>query len=57
MRWLLAGASIMLVGYWRWRFLVVTVAGASMQPALRSGDRLLVRRTRLIRGRPPGQGW
>jgi len=34
---------------WRRHFLVVTVTGSSMQPALQPGDRLLVRRTRLDR--------
>jgi signal peptidase I len=36
---------------WRSRFLVVTVTGSSMQPSLRPGDRLLVRRTPLNRVR------
>jgi signal peptidase I len=50
MYWLAGlGALITLVWFWRWRFLVVTVAGTSMQPALKSGDRLLARRTRLDR--------
>lgn len=34
---------------WRGRFLLVTVSGTSMQPSLRPGDRLLVRRTGLRR--------
>jgi len=34
---------------WRGRYLVVTVAGTSMQPSLRPGDRLLVRRAGLHR--------
>jgi signal peptidase I len=45
----LAVAAIGLAAVWRWRFLVVTVAGTSMQPSLRPGDRLLVRRTPLDR--------
>jgi signal peptidase I len=51
-----------LVALWmRGRLLVITVDGTSMEPALRSGDRLLVRRTKRIRtGRmvvftPPGR--
>lgn len=51
MRWLLAGTlvAVALAAIGRRRFLLVTVAGDSMRPALRPGDRLLVRRTRRIR--------
>ena len=39
-----------LVALWARRsLLVITVDGTSMEPALRSGDRLLVRRTKRIR--------
>jgi signal peptidase I len=40
-----AGAG--LVRWWRRQFLVVTVHGASMRPALTSGSRVLVRRVKL----------
>ncbi len=49
----------------RLRYTVATVEGASMEPTYRSGDRLLVRRTRLggvhrgdvvVVRRPPGAG-
>jgi len=65
MRWLLAGLAALVVtlaAIGRRRFLVVTVAGDSMRPALRPGDRLLVRRTRRVRAgqvavlRPPPAG-
>ncbi|MFB4314949.1 S26 family signal peptidase [Actinomadura sp. 21ATH] len=57
-------AVAVLVGWVRRRYLVTTVDGPSMEPALRSGDRLLVRRTRrtqrvragqivVVRIRPP----
>jgi signal peptidase I len=36
-------------GWLRWRLRIVTVRGASMQPTLTDGDRLLVRRVRLER--------
>ncbi len=37
--------AIAVLGWLRLGWLVVTVSGPSMQPTLRSGDRLLVRRT------------
>ncbi|MEU9839999.1 S26 family signal peptidase [Actinomadura sp. NPDC048032] len=54
MTWLAATAGVLLaVGaltVWvRLRYLVTTVDGPSMEPALHSGDRLLVRRTRRVR--------
>jgi signal peptidase I len=42
-----AGLLGMTIGFLRWRYSVVTVAGPSMEPELRDGDRLLVRRCRL----------
>lgn len=42
-------AAAALVAWVRLRYLVATVDGPSMEPALRSGDRLLVRRTRRVR--------
>jgi signal peptidase I len=48
----LGGLGAVAIGIalaWRGRFLVVTVSGISMQPSLRPGDRLLVRRTGLRR--------
>ncbi|MEV6859804.1 S26 family signal peptidase [Streptosporangium subroseum] len=42
--------TIGLLGLWvRRGFLVTTVDGSSMEPALRSGDRVLVRRTKRVR--------
>ncbi|MEV4005890.1 S26 family signal peptidase [Actinomadura sp. NPDC049753] len=54
MTWLAAAAGVLLaVGaltVWvRLRYLVTTVDGPSMEPALHSGDRILVRRTRRVR--------
>lgn len=47
-----AAAAVMALGaVARWRLRIVTVAGDSMHPTLASGDRLLVRRTRLTRVR------
>jgi signal peptidase I len=43
---LAAGGSVLWA---RRRYLVTTVDGPSMEPTLRSGDRLLVRRTRRVR--------
>lgn len=45
----LAGVCALAVAGLRRRFLVVTVAGISMTPTLRSGDRVLVRRAGLGR--------
>ncbi|MFC4534811.1 S26 family signal peptidase [Sphaerisporangium dianthi] len=42
-------ASAMSLWWIRRRYLVATVDGPSMEPTLRSGDRLLVRRTRRVR--------
>ncbi|WP_433467075.1 S26 family signal peptidase [Spirillospora sp. CA-128828] len=42
-------ATVVLVGWVRRRYLVTTVDGPSMEPALHSGDRLLVSRTRRVR--------
>ena len=46
-------AALAICGLWllwiRRRYLVATVAGRSMEPTLRAGDRLVVRRTRRIR--------
>jgi signal peptidase I len=50
-----AAAAVMALGAVAWwlrqRLRIVTVAGDSMHPTLASGDRLLVRRTRLTRVR------
>ncbi|MFC0531392.1 S26 family signal peptidase [Phytohabitans kaempferiae] len=50
-----AAAAVMALGAVAWwlrqRLRIVTVAGNSMHPTLASGDRLLVRRTRLTRVR------
>lgn len=43
---------VVLVLVLRARFLTVTVRGRSMEPALRHGDRVLVRRSPLARVRP-----
>ncbi|HEX6353268.1 S26 family signal peptidase [Actinophytocola sp.] len=54
MWWLLAAAVVVLAGWGvalRRRLLVVTVRGVSMEPTYVSGDRLLVRRSRLARVR------
>jgi signal peptidase I len=40
---------VAVVGWVRRRYLITTVDGPSMEPTLRSGDRLLVRRTRRVR--------
>jgi len=45
-------AAVLGVGLVRWRLAVVEVAGPSMEPALSSGDRVLVRRARLNELRP-----
>jgi signal peptidase I len=49
---LLSAAGVLLaaglLAFWR-AFLVTTVDGSSMEPTLRSGDRLLVRRTKRAR--------
>jgi signal peptidase I len=46
-------AGVLAAGVWvlwaRRRYLVATVDGPSMEPTLRPGDRLLVRRTRRVR--------
>ena len=42
-----AGLLGLTVGFLRWRYSVVTVAGPSMEPELHDGDRLVVRRCRL----------
>jgi signal peptidase I len=47
----LAGGLVALLLVQRRRFLVVTVRGVSMEPTYFSGDRLLVRRSRLGRVR------
>lgn len=52
--WAAAGVSVLVacalaVALARHRFLVVTVAGVSMEPALRPGDRVLIRRHRRVR--------
>lgn len=44
-------AFVTAAGLARYRYAVVTVQGVSMKPALREGDRLLVRRTPLHRVR------
>jgi signal peptidase I len=44
-----AGAASLVLLSFRRRYLLVTVAGVSMAPTLRSGDRVLVRRTGLRR--------
>ncbi|MGI5418328.1 S26 family signal peptidase [Actinomadura luteofluorescens] len=54
MTWLAAAAGVLLAvgaltAWVRLRYLVTTVDGPSMEPALHSGDRLLVRRTRRVR--------
>ncbi|SNR41401.1 S26 family signal peptidase [Actinomadura mexicana] len=54
MTWLAAaGGMLLLAGaltaWVRRRYLVTTVDGPSMEPALHTGDRLLVRRTRRVR--------
>lgn len=54
MTWLAIAAGVLLAAcaltVWvRLRYLVTTVDGPSMEPALHSGDRLLVRRTRRVR--------
>jgi signal peptidase I len=50
--WVALGAALLLcvagIGL-RWVLVVVTVRGASMDPTLHNGDRILVRRTRLNR--------
>jgi signal peptidase I len=48
----LAGVLLAACGLLLWarrRYLVATVEGPSMEPTLRTGDRLLVRRTRRVR--------
>jgi signal peptidase I len=50
---LAAGAAVAVaIAAARCLFLITTVDGTSMEPTLRSGDRLLVRRTKRVR---PGQ--
>ncbi|MEV0659793.1 S26 family signal peptidase [Actinomadura luteofluorescens] len=54
MTWLAAAGGVLLAagaltGWVRRRYLVATVDGPSMEPALHSGDRLLVRRSRRVR--------
>ncbi|MDL4777145.1 MULTISPECIES: S26 family signal peptidase [Thermomonosporaceae] len=39
-----ATAAVLPALWFRWRYLVATVDGRSMEPTLRAGDRLLVRR-------------
>ncbi|MBT2226074.1 S26 family signal peptidase [Nonomuraea sp. NEAU-A123] len=50
---LLPALGLLTLGMSLWwirrRYLVATVSGPSMEPTLRSGDRLLVRRTRRVR--------
>ncbi|NDU76999.1 hypothetical protein GWI34_30930, partial [Actinomadura sp. DSM 109109] len=54
MTWLAAAACVLLpacvlIAWVRRRYLVTTVDGPSMEPGLRTGDRLIVRRTRRVR--------
>ncbi|MEU7839226.1 S26 family signal peptidase [Nonomuraea sp. NPDC049129] len=50
---LLSASGLLILGMSLWwirrRYLVATVSGPSMEPTLRSGDRLLVRKTRRVR--------
>ncbi|MEU7744289.1 S26 family signal peptidase [Nonomuraea sp. NPDC049158] len=50
---LLSASGLLTLGMSLWwirrRYLVATVSGPSMEPTLRSGDRLLVRKTRRVR--------
>lgn len=51
----LTGAGMMLlavglgIGYFRWRMVIVTVDGISMEPTLTAGDRLVARRVPVSR--------
>lgn len=52
-RWILVAVTVAIASgvlcWLRWRYLVVAVAGRSMEPTYVAGDRLLVRRTRTDR--------